>query len=81
MKLEIYDRKGKDHELHSYDRYTIIINGHIYTMSENPRSPQGCCIYHGMQINKEYLESVSIKIDFDDLPEAMQSKINDITGQ
>lgn len=78
MKLEIYDSKGKGKELYDYDRYTVIINGHIYTMSDNPGSPQGCCIYHGTQINMEYLKQRNVKIDFADLPKAVQIKIKSI---
>ncbi|MBW2569707.1 MAG: hypothetical protein JRE47_10155 [Deltaproteobacteria bacterium] len=77
MKVEIYDSRGKG--FNEYDRYTIIIGKDIYTMSDNPNPPQGACIYHGTQINMDYLKSKNTKIDFADLPESVQAKINSIT--
>jgi len=78
-KIEIYDSKGTS--FRAYDQYTAILNGHIYTMSNNPGSPLGACVYHGRQINMEYLKSNNSKIDFADLPEAVQQKINELLSE
>lgn len=73
MALEIYDNNGK-----TFDRYTVIMNGHIYCMSGNPNNPQGVCAYYGTQDNMSYLKENDVKIDFQDLPEAVQAKINEL---
>jgi len=77
--IKIFDSKKTGFRV--FDRYTAIIHGHIYTMSNNPGSPQGACVYHGRQINMEYLKSNNSKIDFADLPEAVQQKINELLSE
>ena len=71
MILEVYDNNGK-----TFDRYTVIINGHIYTMSRNPDMPDEACIYHGTEIDMDYLKKHNVKIDVNELPEAVQEKID-----
>lgn len=71
--LEFYDNHGK-----TFDRYTVIINGHIYTMSNNPNMPNEACIYHGTQIDMKYLKENNVKIDWKELPEAVQKKIKEL---
>jgi hypothetical protein len=73
-KLEIYDSKGK-----VFDRYTVIISSDIYTMSRDPGSPQGVCMYHGTICDREYLKQHNTKISFRDLPEAVQAKIKELS--
>jgi len=78
-KIEIYDSKCKGFRV--FDRYTAILHGHIFTMSNNPGSPQGACVYHGKQINIEYIKENNSKIDFEDLPGPVQQKINQLLAE
>lgn len=71
--LETYDNNGK-----TFDRYLAIINGHIYTMSDNPMSPQGVCLYHGIEINRELIEKHNVRVELKELPEEVQKKIKEI---
>jgi len=41
--IKVFDNGGK-----TCDRYTVIINGHIFTMSDDANTPQGVNIYHGV---------------------------------
>lgn len=36
MQITVYDNGGK-----TFDRYTVIINDHVFGMSPKPNSPQG----------------------------------------
>lgn len=40
--MEVYTNGGK-----TFDRYTVILGGDVYTMSHNPLSPQGFNQYAG----------------------------------
>lgn len=40
--VKVYDNNGE-----TIDCYTVVINGHVYTMSANPLSPQGVNQYCG----------------------------------
>jgi hypothetical protein len=40
--IRVFDNGGK-----TWDRYTIVIDGDVYGMSETPRSPQGFNQYSG----------------------------------
>lgn len=73
-KLEIYDNKGK-----VFDKYTVIIGSDIYTMSRNPGSPQGACVYHGTTCDRKYLERHNTKIALMDLPEPVQNRIKELS--
>ena len=44
--VEVYDNGGK-----TCDRYTAIIDGHVYTMSDNANMPNGVCLYYGNIVN------------------------------
>ena len=62
------------------DRYTVIFpNSDIYAMSSTPGGPQGVCMYCGTQINMAYLKQHSSRISFNNLPEAVQTKIKELS--
>lgn len=68
--LRIFDT-GKEYA----DRYTVIINQSLYTMSENPSSPQGINMYC-CEIPKDY-KSTGKKIKMKDLPKEVRWAILD----
>jgi hypothetical protein len=41
-KVRVFDNKGE-----TFDRYTVIIGNAVFTMSDNPTSPQGVNMYCG----------------------------------
>lgn len=41
-KVRVFDNRGK-----TFDRYFVVIDGEVYTMSRNPTSPQGMNQYAG----------------------------------
>lgn len=73
--IEAYDNEER---FNWFDRYTIIIKGHVYTMSDNPNNPTGACIYHGTIYYKKHLDWNNTKINIKDLPLAVQSKIKEL---
>ena len=73
--IEAYDNNEK---FNWFDRYTIIIKGHIYTMSDKPDSPMGACIYQGTMLDRDLLNRQNTKISINDLPAGIQSKIDEL---
>lgn len=57
------------------DRYAVIINNSLYTMSENPSSPQGVNMYC-CEIPDKY-ESRGKEIKMSDLPREVREAILD----
>ena len=66
---ELYDNGGK-----TIDRYTLIADGAVYTLSENPLSPQGvncyCCQEEEIQLNED-----DVRIKLEDLPSEVRDAI------
>ena len=69
INTEVYDNKGK-----TLDRYTVIINKAVFTMSSNPLSPQGFNQFAGIvrQLDKA---SLGKKVDFKQLPQEVRRAI------
>lgn len=69
VEVKCYDNKGD-----SFDRYSIILEGHVYAMSHNPSSPQGfnqyCCEEDELVLQKKDSE-----INFSELPQQVQKAI------
>jgi hypothetical protein len=70
--IEIYDNGGT-----TFDRYTIIIDGDVYGMSENPQSPQGFNQYSGRLAELPMARSNGERITMESLPEAVQKAIEE----
>lgn len=77
-KIFVYDNGGK-----TFDRYTVIIDWDVFTMSTNATSPQGVNQYLGSGIKTvENLNLINrdLPIDYKNLPKevkkAIQQRIN-----
>ena len=70
--IKIYDNDGI-----TFDRYTIIIDDDVYTMSHNALSPQGYNQYMGtLEIDLIDIDwSTDILIGIDDVPIEVQEAI------
>ncbi len=68
--LKIYDNGGK-----TIDRYTVILDGAVFTMSDDPLSPQGFNQYWG---RKEELKNKKMgkEVKFSQLNPAIRQAIN-----
>ena len=73
--IEVYDNKER---FNWHDRYTVIIKGHIYTMSDNPNGLNGVCIYHGTICDRDHLNRTNTKISIKDLPQVVQCEIEEL---
>lgn len=60
------------------DKYTIIVEGHVYTMSNNPNSPNGVCIYHGTTCDMGIIERNNRRVGINDLPTPVQYKVKEL---
>ncbi len=71
MAFQIWDNGGK-----TIDRYTVIFDGSVYTMSENALSPQGVNMYmcEVSEIIKRTLKHER-KMKFTELPQEVQTAI------
>ena len=69
--------RAYDNEI-TFDRYTVIFNDSVYTMSHNANSPAGCCIYYGEKCNNE--KETGKPIERGDLPIGVQGQIEYITS-
>lgn len=67
--IEVYDNGGE-----TVDRYTVIIDGDVYTMSDNPLSPQGVNQYAG-KLHELPLARQGERTVVESLPEAVQKAI------
>lgn len=72
--MKILDNQGK-----TRDRYTVIFENAVYTMSANAQSPQGVCMYAGDPDNliTEPMEG-EVEVDISDVPEQVQQSIENI---
>lgn len=71
--VEVYDNGGK-----TFDRYTVIIDGDIYTMSITANMPNGVNMYLGNVLDPEIRAinpKVDKKIELTDLPKVVQEAI------
>ena len=71
---KIYDNGGE-----TFDRYSVIFtNGCFLGMSHNPRSPQG---FSQWSDENGYVDGPHLgeEIDFDELPEEVQERLNEIS--
>lgn len=66
--MKIYDNGGS-----SFDRYTVVIEGEIYTMSANPLSPGGVNMYCGPAGSLDVTSGEPVR--FRDLPAEVQEAI------
>lgn len=64
MNIEIYDNGGV-----TFDRYTVIIDGDVYGMSDNPRSPQGFNQFSGTLAELPNARGVGERITLESVPE------------
>lgn len=69
MLLECYDNEGK-----TFDRFTIVIDTSVYTMSHNALSPQGVNMYC-CEVAKVIITDNDKKIEFTDLPAEVQQAV------
>ena len=72
MATEIYDI-GPDKE---FDRYTVIVDGQVFGMSENPLQPCGFNQYCGELAALPYARQGK-RVDFKNLPASVQTAINE----
>ena len=79
MSIRIYDNDGE-----TFDRYTVIIDNNVFTMSHNAQSPQGFNQYVGT-IGKDLILDHVIDnkplILFSELPAEVQGAIKVRNGQ
>lgn len=68
--IEIYDNEGK-----TFDRYTVIIDGDVFGMSENPLSPQGFNQYSGKLHELPMARNNGERITLESLPDEVQKAI------
>ena len=69
--IEIYDNGGK-----TADRYTVVIDGSVYTMSENAMQPNGVNMYAGEVSEGSWLFNGAEEIiSFDQLPDEVKRAI------
>ncbi len=66
--MKIYDNQGK-----SFDRYTVVIEGEVYTMSESALSPGGINMYCGRA--EAFGGDWGEPVRFRDLPREVQEAI------
>lgn len=75
--IRVFDNGGK-----TFDRYTVIIDQYVFTMSENACSPQGINMFAG-ELSELDSEAVTAgqPVMFEDLPKevrkAIDNRIND----
>ena len=73
MRTVVYDNDGK-----TIDRYTVIKDNSVYTMSDRPNFPTGvnmyCCEVSEADMNKIKQDK---KIKIQDLPKEVQQAIKD----
>ncbi len=72
MRIDIWDDGGK-----SFDRYTVVIGRDVYSMSLNPRDPQGFDQYSHTQEKGVIFKGWGKKIPFEKLPDEVQMAIAD----
>lgn len=72
--IEIYDNGGE-----TFDRYTVIIDGDVYGMSDNPLSPQGFNQFSG-KLHELPLARQGERLTIESLPEAVQTAIERRAG-
>ena len=68
--IKVFDNGGE-----TFDRYTVIIDKDVYTMSANPNSPQGVNLYCGSQIDVDYLEQTNTEIPTHEAPLGIKKAI------
>lgn len=68
--IEIYDNEGT-----TFDRYTVIIDGDVFGMSDNPLSPQGFNQYSGKLHELPLARNNGERITLESLPEEVQTAI------
>jgi len=68
--LKIYDNGGK-----TIDRYTVILDGAVFTMSYDPLSPQGVNQYLGREVDCKN-QKWGKEIKFSQVNNAVQQAIN-----
>ena len=66
--MEVYDNGGR-----TFDRYTVILENEVYTMSEHPLSPEGVNLYAG-ELGETH-EDRGTRVLFEDLPSEVQEAI------
>lgn len=72
-KIVVYDNEGK-----SFDRYTVLYDDSVFTMSKNATSPQGVNLYCGGR--DEYpkdLTHLGKIVELDSLPEEVKKAIDE----
>ncbi len=72
--IYVFDNSGT-----SADRYTVVIDKSIYTMSDNPNHPQGINQYsHDLEPEETYNPDESEwLVDYESLPCAVQTAIKE----
>lgn len=72
-KIRIFDNDGK-----TFDRYTVFIDGEVYGMSFNPKSPQGFNQYcNDVGEIPEPYDHLGKEVRIQDVPEQVQLAIGD----
>jgi len=66
--IKVFENKGK-----YADKYTVMIEGSIYAMSEHPSSPQGVNMYCG-EISNGY-KANGKEVEIKDIPEEVKQAI------
>lgn len=72
--IEVYDNGGQ-----TFDRYTVIIDGDVFGMSDNPLSPQGFNQYSG-KLHELPLARQGERVVPESLPEQVQKAIEARAG-
>ncbi len=66
--MRIYDNQGR-----TIDRYTVILDGEVYTMSSSPLSPEGVNMYWGAEGEVEV--DLGQLLPLEDLPKEVREAI------
>jgi hypothetical protein len=70
--VKVYDNGGT-----TMDRYTVVIDGSVYTMSENAHAPNGVNMYAGEESEGYGPQEGDAEVPVDQLPEDLQRAITD----
>ena len=71
--IKVYDNDGK-----TFDRYTVVIDGSVYSMSHNATSPQGVDQYAGELKDLSGIKGKDDKeVPYDSLPKSVKDAIRD----
>lgn len=71
-----------DNDSKTFDRYTVQIDRDIFTMSDNPLSPQGVNLYDGtLAKNESFGMGFDKRVKLNDLPKDVQTAIRQRIAQ